>query len=203
MGALKMEVLRGYIPGDPSQTDTDIRTIRAIQHLSRMSPDALQMDVVGSLALEKQYCMHLVDPTVLSAEESVTAGKYLAGVDTQFLSGIIAAANQRRDRTHMTRTLHIVNGDIGYIGGGDFPVTDHNGNIITLGTSFIMRTLNGGASWSTVSSSTTRMPVMNVNMVNDTTGFAVTARKTSSPTASGVFLRTTTGTSWTTGTRDV
>jgi HEAT repeat protein len=109
MGALKMEVFRGHMPADGSQTDTDSNTIEAIQHLSRMSPDALQLDVAGSLALERQYYRHLIDPTVLSAEESVIAGKYLAGVDTQFLAGIIAAANRKNDRTHMIRTLHVVN----------------------------------------------------------------------------------------------
>jgi len=92
------------------------------------------------------------------------------------------------------RTVYFLNDTEGYIGGGDFASTIPHVNA----TSYIMRTTNGGTSWATTFFSSNTTPVMNINMVGSSSGYAVTARKFSFPALNGVVLHTTNSTTWAT-----
>ena len=82
--------------------------IRDLQYLARVSPAPAQPRVAASLVQGQQYYRHLINPALLTAEESVAAARQLWSADAKFLAGIVDAANKQHDRLHVTRALHIV-----------------------------------------------------------------------------------------------
>jgi HEAT repeat protein len=94
--------------GPISEKDVDTITIKGLHYLSKIPPESQQTQIALSLALDQAYYRPLIDPALLTAEQSITAAKRLSEVDTRFLPGIVNAANEKSDRAHVTRVLHIL-----------------------------------------------------------------------------------------------
>ena len=88
--------------------ESDALTIKGIQYLAKVPNEPPQVQIAASLVLDQVYYRHLIDPALLTAEQSVESARRLSEADMRFLPGIVAAANENSDRAHVTRALHIL-----------------------------------------------------------------------------------------------
>ncbi len=96
------------LPAGLTEVDAVTLTVTGIQYLSRTSPADAETQVAASLALDQKYYPYLIDPVIITAEESVSAATHLVKADLQFVGGIVAAADKKNDRAHVLRALHIL-----------------------------------------------------------------------------------------------
>lgn len=94
------------------------------------------------------------------------------------------------------RTMHWVDANEGYLGGGSLSIP-----LVTAGSSFIFRTTNGGRDWITVYSASD-FPVEKIDVLSGGTGYAVTLSNFRIFNSSGSVLKTTnSGLNWFTATK--
>jgi hypothetical protein len=94
---------------DPA-SDADLPTLaKAGLILLARKPEFEGRDgFASSLALDQRYHYHLINPKLLSLDETTEAAQAMSKADTSFLAGLLRAADETPDPPFLMRTLEII-----------------------------------------------------------------------------------------------
>lgn len=87
---------------------TDELIIHSLHALARSSEISAQNQAAVSLAQDRRYYCYLLDPEILTAEESVAVARNLAAIDTRFIVGFVKAVDTQTDSERISRGLAIL-----------------------------------------------------------------------------------------------